>query len=315
MVQKMEDLSFRDPNYRPLILIVDDTPANIDVLVHLLQPTYRIMVATSGQKALNALQQSNKPDLILLDIIMPEMNGYEVCQKIKDDSSIKEIPIIFVTARSALDDEERGFNLGAVDYITKPFQKSIVLARIGVHIRLKLKSEYLEQVVMLDGLTDIPNRRALDQTLDKEYARASRTQACLCVMMIDIDHFKAYNDSYGHGAGDNCLRRVAQTLMGCLKRPGDFIARYGGEEFCVVLSGYDPEGAEQFANTLRSAIAQLKIPHAYSSVGPYVSISIGLTAHYITTHGDQPETLLKEADCALYQAKQQGRNRVAIYQL
>jgi len=205
------------------------------------------MVAPHGQAALTLLQGEAQPDLILLDIMMPDMDGYEVCRRIKQDPAIWHIPIIFLTAKGAVADQQLGFDLGAVDYIVKPVEIPLLLARVRAHIRLKRKSEQLEKLAMIDGLTDIANRRAL------------------ALLMVDIDHFKAFNDHYGHGAGDECLRRVAQCLAMGLLRPGDFIARYGSEEFCVILPQCTAAGALQVAENLLTAVAELQIPHAYAS--------------------------------------------------
>lgn len=297
---------------RPSVLIVDDTPSNVQILAHALKHRYEVMVAVNGKNALALLQQDRKPDLILLDVMMPEMDGYEVCRRIKEDHANWNIPVIFVSAKDAVEDQQNGFNLGAVDYITKPFELPLVLARVAVHIRLKLKSQHLEKLALVDGLTDIPNRRALDDMLQRECGRSAREGYSLAVLMIDIDHFKAFNDHYGHGAGDECLRQVAQALAAALHRPGDFIARYGGEEFCILLPDCDSQGAIQVAEHLRDAIETLAIPHAYSSVAKHVTVSIGISVHQ-TKGGDTcPPTIHREADEALYTAKTHGRNRVAV---
>ncbi|WP_167752459.1 diguanylate cyclase [Thiorhodococcus mannitoliphagus] len=295
---------------RARILVVDDTAANIQIVAAALSKQYEIMVATGGEAALALLRETDKPDLILLDIMMPEMDGHEVCRRIKEDPATWDIPIIFLTAKGAVEDQQRGFNLGAVDYITKPIEIPLLLARVGVHIQLKRKSEQLEKLAMLDGLTEIANRRALDVRLPQECQRTAREGVPLAVLMIDIDHFKAFNDRYGHGAGDECLRRVAQTIEAVPHRPGDFVARYGGEEFCVILPNCDRAGALQVAENLRSAVAALDIPHAYSSAARHVTISIGFSARWVAGEETGPSAIQREADAALYQAKSQGRNRV-----
>ncbi|AGX87450.1 cell cycle response regulator [Candidatus Symbiobacter mobilis CR] len=298
------------PPNRPTILIVDDTPGNIQILAQALLRDYEVLVSTNGPAALELLQAGHRPDLILLDVMMPGMDGHEVCRRIKADPATWNLPIIFITARDAVEDQQFGFNLGAVDYITKPFEVPLVLARVGVHIRLQQKSARLEKLAMLDGLTDIPNRRALDDLLDRECGRAARDGTPLAVLMIDIDHFKAYNDHYGHGVGDDCLRRVAHTLGAELHRPGDFLARYGGEEFCIVLPHCDTAGATQIAENLRAAVAALAIPHAHSSAAVHISISVGLCSRAIGPEPDCGPALLAAADEALYCAKRQGRNQV-----
>ncbi|MCB1920004.1 MAG: diguanylate cyclase [Candidatus Competibacteraceae bacterium] len=299
------------PRRRPILLIVDDTPANIQILAQGLMDQYDIRVATSGMAALELLQKTNRPDLILLDVMMPEMDGYEVCRRIKQDSALWDIPVIFVTAKGDSVDQQRGFNLGAVDYITKPIEIPLVRARVGVHVRLKLKSERLEQLALLDGLTDIPNRRALEETLKRECAQSHRHRAPLSILMVDVDHFKAFNDCYGHGAGDECLIRVAHALERGLRRPGDFVGRYGGEEFIVILPACDQAGAVVIAEHLQQQIADLHIPHACSSATDHVTISIGLTSRQAKSK-DACYEMLHEADQALYAAKAQGRNRVSV---
>jgi len=293
---------------RASILIVDDAPANIQVLANALKGDYRIRVANSGARAIE-VARATQPDLILLDVMMPELDGYEVCRRLKDDPSTSHIPVIFVTARNETQDEMRGLDLGAVDYITKPIELPILNARVRTHVNLKLKTDLLEQLALLDGLTCIPNRRRFDQQIQQEWQRARRERNPLALVMIDVDDFKRYNDHYGHGAGDECLRRVARALSETLNRPADLLARYGGEEFALLLPNTDAEGACRIAERCRAAISALQLPHAASSVGPVVSISLGVAA----TQAPMPSArdLVEEADRALYQAKQAGRNRVA----
>lgn len=302
------------PNHssQPAILIVDDSPSNLHVLAHALQNKYDVIVATNGHSVLQILETQPHPDLILLDIMMPDMDGHEVCRRLKSNAGTRNIPVIFVTARDSLSDQQLGFNLGAVDYITKPVEVPLLLARVDVHIRLKLKSERLEELAMVDGLTDIANRRALDEALRRESGRAAREQSSLAVLMIDIDHFKEYNDHYGHGAGDACLRKVAHRLKTEVHGPSDVVARYGGEEFCIVLPNCDAPNALHVAEHLRLSIEALHIPHLYSSVSGLVTVSIGCSARHIPPSEAGSLSLRAEADEALYTAKSQGRNRVVL---
>ena len=295
----------------PVVMIVDDTPTNTQLLAQVLRHNYAIQTAACGSEALALLQQPDKPDLILLDVMMPGMDGYEVCRRIKDDPALRHIPVIFVTAMDQPKDQQRGFALGAVDYITKPFEVPLVIARVNVHVRLKLKSEMLEKLAFLDGLTDIPNRRALEEALSVEWGRANRSGAPLAVLMIDIDHFKLFNDACGHGVGDECLRKVARELERSLLRPGDFVGRYGGEEFSVILPDCDAAGAALVAEKLREAVAALKIPHPMAEAGGCVTISIGYTSRLVSLA--PLSDLMDEADQALYLAKSQGRNRICAY--
>lgn len=198
---------------KPMILIVDDTPANIQVLAENLIKDYRIKVATSGKAALEMLVNAPLPDLILLDVMMPEMDGYAVCRHLKAHPPTSSIPVIFVTALNASSDEERGLNLGALDYITKPFYLPVVKARIRNHIRLKQTADLLEAMAWIDGLTGIANRRRFDQALENEWKRALRNQWPLAAILVDVDFFKAYNDNHGHGAGDLCLKQVASYWL------------------------------------------------------------------------------------------------------
>ena len=291
------------------ILIVDDERHNIKVLTELLREEYKIMAAKSGEQALKAVQGPNPPDLILLDIMMPGIDGYEVCRILKADEFSMHIPIIFVSALNASDDESRGFELGAVDYITKPFKPIVVKARIRTHIKLKQKSDLLERMASIDGLTDIPNRRSFDDTLEKELRRAARNRSSLSLIMMDIDFFKKYNDSYGHAEGDDCLRRVATAIDSCMKRASDFAARYGGEEFAVILPGTSMDEAVHIAEKIRIKVAELNISHASSDVADHVSISLGVSS-VAGSLENSPIYLIKAADTFLYKAKESGRNRV-----
>ena len=301
------------PDIQPkdTILIVDDTPANIQILAGALINKYHVQVATSGAVALEIVSQPKKPHLILLDIMMPEMDGYEVCKRLKSDPSTWEIPIIFVSAKDQVRDQQHGFDLGAVDYITKPFEIPLVLARINVHLRLKHKSDQLEQLALMDALTDIPNRRALDQCIQREIKRAARNEMPLSLLMLDIDHFKNYNDHYGHGVGDACLRQVAKAIENALQRPGDMVGRYGGEEFVVVLPNCDETCATSVAEKIRSRIALLNIPHAASPVADHVTVSIGIKSTFCQSE-DECIDMLHDVDQALYLAKKSGRNCVMV---
>jgi diguanylate cyclase (GGDEF)-like protein len=293
------------------ILIVDDTPANIQILAEALRSRYLLTVATSGAATLELLRTGNLPDLILLDIMMPDMDGYTVCRHLKRDPRTQNIPVIFVTAKVETEDQQMGFNIGAVDYITKPFQIPLVLARVRAHVRLKLNSDYLEQLARIDGLTEIPNRRAVEETVVREAGRAHRDRKALSVLMVDVDFFKTFNDMYGHGCGDECLRRVAEAIEGALCRPADFVGRYGGEEFVVILPDCTAKGALTVAGAMRTAVASLGIPHAGSSAAPHVTISVGLGFRPADSHTSAIE-LLTEADQMLYQAKARGRDQIAF---
>jgi len=298
----------REEEYIPTVLIVDDMAANIAILSDLLQSSYKIKIAKNGQRALEIAKSKEKPDLILLDIEMPQMSGYDVCKILKSSSETRNIPIIFVTAKNDTMDEEYGLNLGAIDYIKKPFHPAIIKIRVKNHMDLKLKSNKLEEISMCDSLTGVSNRRFFNETFEKKHKEILRDKRSLALIMIDVDFFKLYNDNYGHWQGDECLTKVAQTLRKNLKRPTDTVSRYGGEEFVVLLKDIDKEGAKKVAKTLIDAVANLKIAHKYSTAADIVTISAGIAIK--ESHEDiSKEELLKMADNELYRAKESGRNR------
>lgn len=303
---------------RQTLLIVDDEPANIQVLARLMREDYRVLVAGTGAKALELAGGEVTPDLIILDIQMPDLDGFAVCRELKSDPRTSAIPVIFVTGRDSTDDEMEGFRLGAVDYVSKPFQPELVRARVRTHMRLKQKTDLLEQLALLDGLTDIPNRRYFDAELERQYRRSDRDRTELSVIMIDIDNFKGFNDNYGHGAGDECLRKVAQAIHTRAGRPTDLVARYGGEEFIALLPNTSLAGAADVAENIRLAVAALNIPHAYSDAASVVTLSLGVatftpTADSTTAPGDFGQ-LVQRADTALYEAKRAGKNIVRTIQ-
>lgn len=298
------------PSDRQTVLIVDDTSANIEVLNAILGVEYEILFATSGQDAL-AILADQIPDLILLDITMPEMDGYEVCRRLKADPHTRNIPVIFITSLSNEEDETRGLEVGAIDYISRPISAPVVKARVQNHLELKRYRDKLENLSAMDGLTGIPNRRRFDEFLDQEWLRGLRNQSPLSVCMMDVDFFKRFNDFYGHAAGDNCLRRVAKALASAIQRPADFVARYGGEEFVYVLPDTDANGTVALAEKFRDSVAALEIPHADSAVATYVTISGGL-ATAIPVENSSPAQLLDAADQLLYWAKRAGRNQILV---
>lgn len=291
------------------ILIVDDETANIKILANELQSHYHISFALNGKKAIHLIETDELPDLILLDIVMKGINGYEICAYLKNKQQTKNIPIIFITSMNSEQDETKGLELGAVDYITKPFSMPIVKARIKTHLELKSHRDILEHLSSYDGLTGIPNRRRFDEYIEHEWKRALREASPLSLIMVDIDHFKMFNDSYGHWAGDDCLKKVAQTLTSCLNRPSDLMARYGGEEFAAVLPKTDLEGAVFIADNMRASIEDLKIPNCCSVTSDYLTVSIG-TATINPSNYSSPFILINGCDNSLYEAKDSGRNQV-----
>ena len=299
---------------KPTILVVDDMTTTLLLLHDLLKDTYEVKIAKSGTKALEILESPNDIDLILLDIEMPDINGYDVCKRIKNNETIKNIPIIFITGRTSQEDEEYGLNLGAIDYITKPFNKAIVKLRIKNYLDLKIKNDMLEKLSMYDGLTNIRNRRFFDETFEKTFSEIKRDKKSLAVLMIDIDFFKPYNDNYGHRQGDETLRKVAKALEKTIKRASDFVARYGGEEFVILLKDINKDGVEAVANNLLNAVRELKITHEFSKIENYVTVSIGVSYYNSSSDITKLELLLK-ADETLYNVKNSGRNNFAILEV
>lgn len=290
-----------------MILLVDDAPTNIQMLNETLKDDYRLFFATSGSEALRMVNQA-PPDLIILDVIMPDMDGYEVCRALKTNAQAQDIPIIFITSMRQQEDEVVGLELGAVDYITKPFNPAVVRLRVRNQIELKRQRDLLARLSNLDGLTGIPNRRQFDEMLALEWNRMAREKMPLSLIILDVDHFKRFNDRYGHLAGDSCLRRVAAALAEMIRRPADMVARYGGEEFAAILPGTTLDGAQVVAESMRRTVADLCIEHADSPVHSVVTVSLGVSS-VIPIPGCMPNDLLQAADHGLYQAKQEGRDR------
>lgn len=295
------------PARKPRLLVVDDQPANVQALYQALAADHQVFVATSGEQAL-ALAPVKLPDLVLLDVVMPGIDGFEVCRRLKADEATADIPVIFVTARDAEADEARGLDAGAVDFITKPINPRIVRARVRTHLTLKRQSDLLRRLAYIDGLTGLGNRRGFDLRLAQEWQRGTRNGQPLALLLIDVDHFKRYNDRHGHQAGDDCLRQVAETLAEGLGRPGDLVARYGGEEFACILPETPLDGALVLAQRLLAMVRTLGLPHGDAPGETIVTVSIGAAA-IMPADGTPAAELLAEADRQLYRAKALGRNR------
>lgn len=292
---------------KPKVLIVDDIVLNIQVLHETLKDNYEVFFATNGRDALK-VAESILPDIILLDVMMPEISGYDVLKEIKANASISEIPVIIITALEDVENELIGLNLGAIDYITKPINPQIVSIRVKNQIELKKSRDMLNNLSRIDGLTAVANRRAFDEMFEKEWLRAKRTNSPLSLIMIDIDYFKDYNDYFGHSAGDVCLKNVANTIKSSLNRPADMVARYGGEEFVCLLPDTDEHGAQLTASRIRENIEKMGSPHPSSKVCDVVTVSLGVTTSF-STDDINKNSILLIADRALYQAKSEGRNR------
>jgi len=292
------------------ILIVDDELLNLKMLRSILHDEYTVFTAKDGQTAIE-IATDEKPDLILLDILMPEMDGYEVLTKLKNDTETRHIPVIFITGLDSKSEEEKGLSMDAADYISKPFSPGIVNLRVKNQIQIVNQIRTIEMLSNLDQLTQIPNRRSLDQQLLSEWGRSIRENIPLSLMMIDVDKFKVYNDTYGHLQGDRVLKMIAEAIYVTLHRAGDYAARFGGEEFCVLLPGADIEGAMLVAEQVRKAIESL-VFHCEDGTSAKVTISVGVHSLIPTVTDTIPE-LVAKADNALYAAKEAGRNCVRKY--
>ncbi len=299
---------------KPRLLVVDDQAVNIQVIYQAFAADHQVFMATSGAQAL-AMCAANPPDLLLLDVVMPDIDGLEVCRRLKADEATRHIPVIFVTGHSDPAEETRGLEVGAVDFIAKPINPQIVRARVRTHLMLKFQADLLRQLAQRDGLTGVYNRRHFDACLEAECRRAARSRQPLSLLMIDVDDFKRYNDRYGHQAGDDVLRQVAQALQFGFARAGDVVARYGGEEFACVLPDTEATAALALAERTEQYIRALGIAHEASRVGPVLTVSIGV-AVYAGGSGSsaevEPSALLALADQQLYEAKRQGRGRVVL---
>lgn len=295
---------------QPRILIVDDTVTNIRVLSHILHKQGEIFFATSGQAAI-AMARDKLPDLILLDVEMPGMDGYETCRILKADPLLALSPIIFVTGHSGTENELRALAAGGVDFISKPLNPPVVSARVKTHLTLKRQTDLLREQANLDGLTGIANRRIFDVKLDEECRRHRRYGVPLALAMIDVDRFKQYNDLYGHQEGDACLRQVAQTIHDCARRPGEIAARYGGEEFALLLPHTDRAEAMALALACIEAVEDAALPHPDSPLAPHVTLSVGV-ASAVGAGAPSPAPLLDAADSAMYAAKRAGRRRAVM---
>jgi diguanylate cyclase (GGDEF)-like protein len=286
------------------VLIVDDEPANVHSLAAALGGNYDLRFATDAARALE-LAASVAFDLILLDVVMPDMDGFDVLRRLKADEATRAVPVIFVTSMGEVADEELGFALGAVDYMTKPASAPLVRARVRTHIELKRQRDLLEQRALVDQLTGIANRRRFDEVLEQRWRHALRDNTPLLLVLIDVDLFKQYNDHYGHAAGDDCLKRIAGVLHTTFAQAGELAARIGGEEFALLLPGGNVSSR---VLQLLHGVHELQLAHACSSAGAWVSVSAG-AIETVPKRDASSRALLEAADQLLYQAKRTGRAR------
>ena len=315
------------------ILIVDDSKSSQVLLKGLLKRAgfNELVAASSAQEAYEILgidkskTKNNNTDLILMDNIMPDIDGVEATSHIKGNKNFKDIPVIMITASDDVKVLQGAFDAGAMDFIKKPFTQIELLARVKSSLKLKYESDgrkealekleeankKLQLLSSLDGLTGIANRRRFDDFLDREWRRSIREKTPLSLIFMDLDYFKKYNDGYGHLAGDDCLKKVANKASEMMSRPGDLAARYGGEEFVIVLGSTETKNAADLAEKVRSGIEEMKLPHEFRKGGSLVTISLGVTGCCPDKTNSATE-LIKSADKALYKAKKEGRNKVVV---
>ncbi len=287
------------------ILLVDDDRGAIELMARVLAGLGELRFATGGADALR-LARLEAPDLILLDADMPGLSGYQTCAALKADAELAEVPVIFVTGHAEPAQEVAGLEAGAADFIAKPINPPLLLARVRTQLRMKHLADELRTLAVTDPLTRVANRRRFDERGALECQRAERDGQPLALLLVDVDHFKRFNDRYGHPAGDAILQQVAQALAGCAQRPADLAARIGGEEFALLLPQADGAGAQVVAQRVLEAVRSLHIEHADSPTGPVLSASIGLACR---AAGEALPALQAAADAALYAAKAGGRDR------
>lgn len=297
-----------ETNDKCRILVIDDEKTNLLILHRILSPEYIILTAKSGSEGLKRAA-SERPDLILLDIIMPDISGFDVLKALKDDPDLKDIPIIIITGLDNEEDEEKGLLMGAVDYIFKPFKNAIVLARVRTHIQIVQYIRMIEHLNRMDPLTGIPNRRCFNERMVIEWKRAIRENKPVSLMMIDVDKFKNYNDTYGHPQGDALLQAISKLFVSIARRPLDVAARLGGEEFGILLPDTPADIANVMAEKVRVQVENTSIPLANRSSLTSITISIGVTS-LVPTELSKIEDFIARADANLYTAKKTGRNRV-----
>ena len=289
------------------VLVADDEKSFIMELTDILSPLYEVYAVKNGQDTIKTAEEM-QPDVILLDIVMPDMDGYEVIYMLKSNEKTEHIPVIFVTGLRETDDEERGLHLGAADYISKPFSSGIVKLRVSNQIEILNHHRQIEQLSLTDQLTGLPNRRSFDIRLKTEWDEAHNDQTPISILVIDIDKFKNYNDTFGHQQGDEALKAVANSFVSSPKRSRDFTARWGGEEFITLLPNTDMKGALEVAEQIRKNIENLRVPCPQPE-GEKVTASIGVST-WIQGDNSTVDKFISDADMALYVAKEKGRNQV-----
>lgn len=305
---------------QPMLLIIDDDPMIHKIMSRILEPIGKVLSAADGHHGIElAIEQT--PDLILLDMVMPNLSGQEVIQTLQSHSQTQDIPVIFVTAETNFQVEAHALELGAVDFITKPVNPLVLIARVKTHLRLRhrevelaelyleldQKNHQLEELSTHDQLTGLYNRVMLYGFIEKQFAYLIRHQAPCCLVMLDLDHFKSINDDYGHPVGDAVLAEIGKRLSDRLRK-SDMAFRYGGEEFLVILPQADRQQARELFEQIRQEIQQNTIGGLLSG---QITLSIGVTE--LSPEDDSPKAAINRADQALYQSKHQGRNRISVF--
>lgn len=298
------------------ILVVDDIEDNLEILGDLLSINgYDVHIAMSGESALKQVQ-ALRPDLILLDVLMPQMDGYQVCARLKNDEDTNDIPVIFVSSMTDLESKVKGFQAGGVDYIEKPFQFAEILVRVNTHVtlvqlrkHLEAQNAELERLANTDHLTELYNRRRFFNVAETEFAQAIQKKKHFAVTLIDVDYFKRVNDHYGHLVGDSVLKHIAQTIRS-QARICDITARYGGEEFVILHPLIDSQDAYIVAERIRSGVEASPFLSEFNEIK--VTLSAGVADTFLCQERDRLDDLLARADRALYQAKREGRNKVVV---
>ncbi len=329
-ISRMNAVSFSA--VQSLILVVDDDPLMRQVLRRVMEKDgYQVVEAANGKQGLEAYQRL-KPHIVLLDALMPVMDGFACCTQLQmliTDSSLESngsinsnslngasrTPVLMITGLNDQESVDRAFAVGATDYVTKPIHFAVLRQRVRrliqqaqLYQQLEIANRELQRLASLDGLTGVANRRRFDEFLDLEWRHMGREKLPLSLILCDIDFFKKYNDTYGHQAGDACLRRVADALSLCAKPSVHLVARYGGEEFAVIMPNTTAAGASQVAEEIRAVVNALQIDHIQSAVSQHVTLSLGIACMHPTAD-TSPFMLIAAADAALYQAKAAGRNR------
>jgi len=299
-------LERRATNIKNSILIVSDDKIIAQALANILSTQYAVYFSKNGPDALEAAKE-HKPDIILIDIDLPDMSGFYLTTTLKSTRETSDIPVIFVAEPGSITDEEKGLSLGVADYIQKPFTPPMVKLRMRNQLKLINQMRLIQHLSVTDALTNTANKRQFGLWLDQEWRRGIRHKVPMCLLMVDLDHFKAYNDNYGHSQGDIALKSIAAIIKGELKRPGDLVARWGGEEFAVLLPETPLQGACKVAEDIRSSIEKTVIN--FQGKATRMTVSIGISCVVPAQH-TFVEQLISDAEKALHRSKQAGRNRV-----